>query len=268
MLVITLIALAIAVAVAVYAWRLLQEERRRSEARIAVLMAELAASANRPTALADDLSLAAEPAPAPRPARPAAEPAPPVFERDFLRHDASSAAREEAAIFSQTEVSAGSSIFGSAEASDAPRSPWLAAAVIAAILAGAGGIAYFALGERHVGATSPLATTAAAPVELVSLSHRRDGEGLIVQGLVRNPVAGQELREVNASVFFFDAQGSFLTTVKAPLDFRTLAAGDESPFSARLAASRGVRRYRVSFRDVSGRLVPHVDRREAVPGTR
>jgi hypothetical protein len=268
MLVITLIALAIAVAVAIYAWRLLQEERRRSEARIAVLMAELAASANRPPAPADDLATAAAPPPAWSPASPATAPAPPVFERDFLRHDASSDAPEDAAILSQSEVSAGSSIFGSAEASEASRSPWFAAAVVAAVLAGVGGIAYFALGERHVGATSPPATTAAAPVELVSLSHRRDGEGLVVQGLVHNPVGGQALREVNATVFFFDAQGSFLTTVKAPLELRTLTAGDESPFSARLAASRGVRRYRVSFRDVSGRLVPHVDRREATPGTR
>jgi hypothetical protein len=67
---------------------------------------------------------------------------------------------------------------------------------------------------------------------------------------------------VNVVVFVFDRRGAFITSLQGPLDFRTLAAGDESPFVVSLDHIADVGRYRVSFR-ADDQIVPHVDRRQA-----
>lgn len=100
----------------------------------------------------------------------------------------------------------------------------------------------------------------AAPLELVSMRHARDGDKLTVSGLVRNPRGGSELRRVSAIVFAFDRGGSFVASGRAPLDFVMLAPGDESPFVVTIPGVSEVGRYRVSFRTESG-IVRHVDRR-------
>ncbi len=101
----------------------------------------------------------------------------------------------------------------------------------------------------------------AAPLELVSLRHERQGDTLIVSGLVRNPHAGRTITGLSAVAFTFDRQGTFLTSGRVQLDFPQLGAGDESPFSISVPQSAGVGRYRVSFRTEDG-VVPHLDRRE------
>ncbi|MBK5297933.1 MAG: hypothetical protein JJE40_12315 [Vicinamibacteria bacterium] len=105
------------------------------------------------------------------------------------------------------------------------------------------------------------APAASAPLELVSLRHQRQGDTLIVSGLVRNPHAGRPIKGLAAVAFTFDRQGTFLTSGRAALDFPQLGAGDESPFSIAVPQSAGVGRYRVSFRTDDG-VVPHIDRRE------
>ena len=65
---------------------------------------------------------------------------------------------------------------------------------------------------------------------------------------------------VTAVVFLFDRTGAFVTSSRAPLDFQTLAPGDESPFQITVNGANGIGRYRVSFR-TDERVVPHVDRR-------
>jgi hypothetical protein len=47
---------------------------------------------------------------------------------------------------------------------------------------------------------------------------------------------------------------------RAPLEFATIAAGDESPFRVTVPGVKDVGRYRVSFRTDTG-VVRHVDRR-------
>jgi hypothetical protein len=69
---------------------------------------------------------------------------------------------------------------------------------------------------------------------------------------------------LTAVVFFFDGQGGFLSSTRAPLDYRALAPGEESPFQLSAPAPPGVARYRVSFRRDEGAVVPHVDRRQQV----
>ncbi len=111
-------------------------------------------------------------------------------------------------------------------------------------------------------ASSAATTTAAsAPLELVALKQVRDGDALTISGVVRNPHEGAPVERIAAVISFFDGAGAQLTSVRAPLDFRTLAPGDESPFQVTTTVPAGVSRYRVSFRRDEGTIVPHVDRR-------
>jgi len=114
--------------------------------------------------------------------------------------------------------------------------------------------------------TPPAAAVAARnpasiPLELISLRHERTADGLSISGLVRNPAGGQRISDVNVVVFLFDRAGALVTSVKGPLDFRTLAPGDESPFTIALNKIGTIGRYRVSFR-TDDKVVPHVDRRQ------
>jgi hypothetical protein len=114
--------------------------------------------------------------------------------------------------------------------------------------------------ERPASAATAATTNEAAPLELMSMRHAREGTTLTVTGLVRNPEAGVEARRVSAVVFTFDRAGSFLASGRAPLDFVVLEPGGESPFVVTIPNVTGVARYRVSFRTDEG-VVRHVDRR-------
>ena len=109
---------------------------------------------------------------------------------------------------------------------------------------------------------TPAASAArhAAPLELVSMRHAREGRSLTVSGLVRNPRAGSPAARITAVVFAFDKDGTFVASGRAPLDFTTLEPGDESPFVVTIPNVANVGRYRVSFRTESG-MLRHVDRR-------
>ena len=151
-------------------------------------------------------------------------------------------------------------MFGSA---DHPRSVGLLAPAIGVVVVG------LALSGIYAWNRPPVAVASAAPtpLELVSLRHERQGDSLLVSGLVRNPLAGRTITRLSAVVFTFDRQGTFVTSGRAQLDVAQLAAGDESPFSISVPQASGVGRYRVSFRTDDG-VVPHLDRREpAAAGT-
>jgi len=253
---VTALSLAMAVAMAVLAWRLLREEQRRADARVAVLT-ELAsrdegeaAPAPRPMARRVEpprIAPAAKPAAAVtrRPAPRAAEA--PVFDLP-LRIDAVVASAPEAA------GAPIGSLF------DAPRpaghgvSRALALALVAAAMA-TGVWVVRELGGRGA------AATAAAPVELVSLAHDRQDDTLRITGLVQNPRDGAERRDVVAVAFLFDAAGTLVASGRAPIDFTRLAPGEESPFVILVPHAEGVARYRLGFRTRDGRVLAHVDRR-------
>ena len=107
-------------------------------------------------------------------------------------------------------------------------------------------------------------TTASAgdrALELLSMRHEREGTSLTVTGLVRNP-AETAPGAIMAVVFAFDRDGDFVASGRAPLEFATIASGDESPFEVTIPDVESVGRYRVSFRTSSG-VVRHVDKRDA-----
>jgi hypothetical protein len=104
-------------------------------------------------------------------------------------------------------------------------------------------------------------TLPGAPLELLSLRHEREADRLTITGLVKNPPRGAPLARVTAVAFVFDPQGTFVGSARAPLDFITLAPGDESPFVVTVTAPGRIGRYRVGFRADDGAVVGHVDRR-------
>ena len=103
------------------------------------------------------------------------------------------------------------------------------------------------------------AEQATPALELLSMRHTRTPEGLTVTGLVRNQ-SGADTASITAVVFVFDHDGGFVASGRAPLEFGSVARGDESPFKVTIPDVKDVGRYRVSFRSPAG-IVPHVDRR-------
>ena len=115
------------------------------------------------------------------------------------------------------------------------------------------------IGARSSGAPAS-DVSGVRPLELVSMRHQREGTTLTVSGLIRNPAAGAAVNGVTAVVFAFDRSGGFVASGRAPLEFGSLAPGDESPFVVAVPNVSDVARYRVSFRTGHG-IVRHVDRR-------
>ena len=119
--------------------------------------------------------------------------------------------------------------------------------------------------RREAGSAAVVAERSAGDsLELLSMRHERAGASLTVTGLVRNPGPAAP-GAIMAVVLAFDRDGSFVASGRAPLEFATIAAGDESPFRVTIPGVKDVGRYRVSFRTDSG-VVRHVDRRETKAG--
>ena len=140
--------------------------------------------------------------------------------------------------------------------------PWGRRAIAAVAMAAVVVIAGYVLLPRSGRATAPAATSAAPlPLELLSLRHTPETGQMVITGLVQNPRGGAPLTRVVATAFLFGADGTFLASGRAPLDFATLAAGDESPFVVAVPVKSPVARYRVGFRGEDGQVIAHVDRR-------
>lgn len=263
LIVVTLGSLAMAAALLVLVWRLLREERRRSAARVAALE----------TGILDAADSVAEPA---RVARVA--PAPtviresrasrPTFEDPLSRpfDTAPADAPDPSSAYIHADL------FGSTgRPARASRSFGLIATVGVLVVGAAVTFAMLsssaeprpALAKIDHPAATTVAAKSGAPLELVSLRHRRDGEALSITGVVRNPAAGARVQNLTAVVFLFDRNGGFLASGRAPIDYTTLVAGDESPFVVTVKEPGAVGRYRVSFR-TDDQVIPHIDRREDV----
>jgi hypothetical protein len=157
-------------------------------------------------------------------------------------------------------------LFAPKRSDAAAGNPMLKAAVaVAMTILGAVILAWASSGAdettvRNAGAAGVTRTRDAAPLELISMRHTREGANLTVSGLVRNPPAGASVSRITAVVLAFNSAGAFVTSGRAALDFTTLDPGDESPFVVTIAGAPDVARYRVSFRTDAG-VVRHIDRR-------
>ncbi|HVL66603.1 MAG TPA: hypothetical protein VM364_04995 [Vicinamibacterales bacterium] len=231
--------------------RLLREERRRSDARVA-LLEELAAEPEPPV----DRAVLRPPVPAvrqPRPSRPVPR----------EREAPLDAFELHPPVIPGTGAADRPDLFRSDEEPSAwPRRLALMASMAALLLVI--GLGWNALQPAEPARRAPSASRAAfQPLELLSLRHSHENGILTITGLVQNPRSAAALTRVEATVLVFDRSGAMLTSGRAPLDFTTLAAGDESPFVIRVPVSGTVARYRVGFRGSDGTVLAHVDRRNA-----
>jgi Na+-transporting methylmalonyl-CoA/oxaloacetate decarboxylase gamma subunit len=208
LLVVSIAAVVIALIAAVYAWRVAQNDRERSDARVAALAAAIDGSSN-------------DGSPAP------------MFER-----------APPAGLQGRPLLKLGAGFV-------------MAVLVIVLIAMSSG---------RHKGsvveAQAATGTAAGRSLELLSMRHAQTGKNLTVTGLVRNPGAAVNA-PIEAVVFVFARDGGFVASGRAPIEFGTIANGDESPFQVTIPDIKDVGRYRVSFRTTTG-IVPHVDRRASL----
>ena len=260
---VTAISLAIAAGLAIALVKLVGDDRRRSEARVAALATMSAMTA----APVSRLQRSAETAPAAaaaisspvvRAAAPRVHPQPRLDDLEIRR----------------AEPVAVGDLFAEKEHG----SPWgrrvavmgALAAVVAAI-----GFAVVSMSDRKTpaparAAVATPATAEPVPLELTSLRHLQQAQSLTVTGLVQNPRTGAPLSHVVVTAFAFGPDGTFLSSSRAPLDFTTLAPGDESPFVVTVPVTGVVSRYRIGFRAEDGGVIAHVDKRapEALAGLR
>jgi flagellar basal body-associated protein FliL len=219
---VTLLSLALAAVMTVLAWRLAREQRRRSDARVAALAAEIHSGRERdlplhhvaPVVTSHDLFDAAGGETAPR-------------------------SRRMAVIAVAVAIVGCAALLWSVSShSNAPARS----------------------GRPASAAAQPtLPASGAALLELTALTHDRDADRLTVRGRVRNPARGASVQGITAVVFLFDHDGVLITSARAAID--SLAPGTESPFVVTIPHVTGVGRYRVSFR-TDDRIVPHIDRRD------
>jgi hypothetical protein len=132
----------------------------------------------------------------------------------------------------------------------------------ACVVSAVAGVALVVARSPH---REPARTTAAhrtpdAPLELLALEHERDGEQLIVRGIVRNPADAAERDGLSAVVLLLGPDGALISTGRAAVPAGRLAPGATTPFVIRAAGAAGVDRFRLSFR-TDARIEPHVDRR-------
>lgn len=222
--IVSLLSLTLAVAMSAVVWRLVREERRRTEARVAALRAEIrrgAVPAEIAAAAALDLG-------------------------------------------SESTALSGAPLFADAEGGRRFPGRLGAVAAAGALVVGSAVTIAVALGGHHAAGGAAARDHSAArssepvPLELVALGHERDADGLVVRGVVRNPVTGRTMSRLTAVVLLFDRNGAFVTSGRAPVETSLLAPGTESPFVVPVAGAADVNRYRVSFQ-TDDRPVPHVD---------
>ncbi|MEN3337515.1 MAG: hypothetical protein V7647_1191 [Acidobacteriota bacterium] len=225
MLIVTMISIGLALIATLVAWRLFRDERRRADARVAALAADIhGARSKAPYA---DVSLN--------------EVSPVAVDHLFTDsdRDATSVRRRVVAI-----LGGGALVVASA------------AALMVFVTSGAHPAASAGQATRAARTTN----TPAAPLELVALGHEREDDRLTVHGVIRNPASGTAVVHLTAVVLLFNKQGGFVTSGRAAVNAVTLAPGDDAPFVVTVPGAADVSRYRVSFR-AEDRVMPHVDRR-------
>jgi hypothetical protein len=279
---VTILSMGMAAALSVIVWRLLRDERRRSEARVAALTE---------AARTIDGAIVApvRHAPAPKrdavpvrdaiPTRDASGPSerprvdgPGLSERPRVEGRRSSA--DDLPLHAGSTPVTTSALFAEPDRS----SPWGSRFAVMAGLAMVGAtIVLVAMTAARTRATAPPRSANAAPatqapaepaapgLELMSLRDARQADTLTITGIVQNPRTGRLLSRVAVTAYAFDDKGTFLASGRALIDVTSLAPGDDSPFLVTVPVTEAVARYRIGFRSEDGRVIAHVDKRQQAP---
>jgi hypothetical protein len=261
----------LAIGLTIVMLRLLRQERQRSEARVASLVA-LSAGTD-----AAGPAFAFEPPVRLRPRTQAAiEPRrqPAVPPASGTSHNRPAATRFNVAnveIFRDADpvvpVAAPQDLFEPAQRDGRKTLFYVGAGALAlaALIALSFGWALSSNDAPAVETTASIATgapAAPAPLALLALRHEQSADGtLVISGIVRNPAESIARQKLFAAASLVDSSGTLVATARAPLDFTLLGPGEESPFVVRVSGASGVARYRIGFRDADGKSVAHLDRR-------
>ncbi len=239
---VTLLSLFLAIAMGVVTWRLVQEERRRSAARLAALAAELGSG--------EGWSASGDPDPlAPRSANDLPDPLPPASTPEGAGDEPGSLA-ENGGLFS-SPVPPAPAGWGRFAALSGAAGIVLAIVATVFLLTGSGaGDAAESLGDSR------------PPLDLIALRHAAEGPFLDISGSVRNPAAAAAAERLSVVAMAFDEAGTLVATRRTPVETPSLPPGADSPFTIRLLAA-GISRYRISFL-LDETTIPHIDRRSAV----
>jgi hypothetical protein len=256
LIILTLVSIVVAVVMSVVALRTTAEERRRSDARVARLAADI---------FEPDFELHPSSTPADRPA-PAVH-APIARERQAAIVERpgvdTHAAPATADLFATTQPEPSGSRLATA-------------AVFGVLVVGSLATVALLLGSGSHGAVAATAAESRsgrenganaaargepAPLELVALGHEREADHLTVRGVVRNPSSGTVVDGLAAVVFLFGRDGNFISSSRTDVETTHLTPGGESRFVVNVPTAADIGRYRVSFR-TDDRVIPHVDRRE------
>ena len=225
---VTLLSLLLALGMGVVTWRLVQEERRRSAARLAALAAELRS----------DAEWAANEAPDPFAAESAAD-----------GGAANDPEAETGGLFSSSVLS-----------TTAGWGRFAALAGAAGVVLAAMATVFLLSGPDAGDAAEPL-EDARPPLDLIALRHAAEGPFLDISGSVRNPGA-VDAERLSVVAIAFDEAGTLVATRRIPVETPSLPPGADSPFTIRLLAA-GISRYRISFL-LDDTTIPHIDRRSAL----
>ena len=250
---VTVISLTMAFAMGVVTWRLIREERRRSDARVATLMAELERPRGRSVGPVErTVPRARNVAPPVR----SAELSPPRGQTGLTTPTAGPMRAAGTAVAPLVPVpQSPTGLFTTMTRSPTSLGPFLATVAVAVVVLAAGSFAVLSGGAP----ADPAAGTP-EPVELLSLAHAKEGEYLAITGSIRNPSGGIERGQLSVTATVFDRDGTVVGTGQTPLPVAVLPAGSETPFSISLPDADQINRYRISF--MQGQTsVPHVDRR-------
>jgi len=227
---VTLLSMAMAASLSVIVWRMLRDERHRSDARVVALTKMARASHLTPRAADLDLSI-----------RESAAASTPMF----VEPERSSPWGHRFAVMVGLGLVIASVILFSLASNGRTAARRASGPVDAAA------------------AAQPAANPApAVGLELLSLRDARQPGSLTITGLVQNPHGGAALSRVTVTAYAFDDKGSFLASGHALLDVTSLAPGDESPFVVSVPVKETVARYRIGFRAEDGRVIAHIDKRQ------
>jgi hypothetical protein len=242
---VTVISLTMAFAMGIVTWRLTREERRRADARVAVLMADLDAAPLTVGTVGIDATPDRH---HPQPERPYGRSVRPVERTVPRRHGTPSTPVEQSP----------TGLVGRITRSPVAARPFLAtvAAAVAVLVA----VSVTMLSQRPGAPPEDLGAGSPEPIELLSLAHARQGDYLAITGAIRNPVNGIERGQLRVTAIVFDRDGTVVGTGQTPLQGSVLPPGSDAPFSVSLPDADQSNRYRISF--MQGQTsVPHIDRR-------
>ena len=227
LLITTVLSLIVAAVMSVVAWRLARDERRRSEARVATLAAEIHGEGPSPVHVSDLFFAEAQ-------------------------------ARTPGNPFRALAI--GAVVVGSGIALVVFASGSRGSSVAGPGVAGINAINAIDLVPAATHATVP------APLELLALEHERSADRLIVRGVVRYSTRA-DVADLTAVVSVLNHQGDIaasgqaLVTGARPAPFTSGAAGVESSFVVTVPGVTDVSRYRIAFKS-NERIIAHLDRRD------